>query len=111
MNSVVDHIAILVDDLSDAEKWYLKTLGGVITHKQDNYIRLKLGNTNLALLDKKFSSSRTHIGILCKDLDKLPSKGLRIEHRDGTIGVYTKDPFGNNIEFIYYGDKSKKFLK
>ena len=49
MNSTVDHIAIVVDDLEEAEKWYISKIGGEITHRQENYIRLKVENTNLAL--------------------------------------------------------------
>ena len=40
MSSTVDHIAILVDDLEKAEKWYVEKVGGEVTHKQENYIRL-----------------------------------------------------------------------
>tara|TARA_B100000902_G_C27290165_1_gene906664 strand:+ start:1673 stop:2020 length:348 start_codon:yes stop_codon:yes gene_type:complete len=110
MNSTVDHIAILVDDLEAAEKWYVEKVGGEVTHKQENYIRVKLKNTNLALLSNKFTSSKPHIGILCEKYEELPADGSLIEHRDGTTGVYVKDPFGNDIEFIHYANQSKKFL-
>ena len=44
--------------------------------------------------------------------NELPEDGHRIEHRDGTIGVYVKDPFGNYIEYIWYSqDQSETFLK
>ena len=65
MSSIVDHIAILVEDLNSSVEWYLKTLGGTVTHKQENYVRIKAQNTNIALLDKNFSSSKPHIAILC----------------------------------------------
>ena len=39
MNSTVDHVAIMVDDLEIAEKWYVERLGGEVTHKQENYVR------------------------------------------------------------------------
>ena len=111
MNSTVDHVAIMVDDLEIAEKWYVERLGGEVTHKQENYVRLKLQNTNLALLSSDFITSKPHIGILCDKIDDLPNIGSKVKHRDGTTGVYTKDPWGNNIEFIHYGDKCQKFLK
>ena len=110
MNSIVDHVAILVDDLEEAEEWYAERLGGEITHRQENYIRLKLQNTNIALLSKKFDTSKSHIGILCKNIDNLPVDGTRVSHRDGTTGVYMQDPFGNNVEFIHYGEQCKKFI-
>ena len=110
MNSTVDHIALVVDDLEIAEKWYIENLGGKVVHKQENYIRLKLQNTNLALLSKEFVTSKPHIGILCNKMEDLPNVGTKVSHRDGTTGVYTKDPFGNNIEFIYYDTQCEKFL-
>ena len=111
MNSVVDHIAILVDDLKISEKWYIGTLGGEITHRQENYIRLKVANTNIALLDKSFDTSKPHIGIRCGELEDLPTNGLKVSHRDGTTGVYLQDPDGNTIEFIHYNKKCQKFIK
>ena len=35
----------------------------------------------------------------------LPNDGTRVEHRDGTVGVYCQDPEGNCIEFIYYTEE------
>ena len=87
----MDHVAILVDDLESAEKWYTECLGGEVTHKQENYVRLKLQNTNLALLSGDFITSKPHIGILCDEIDDLPNIGAKVKHRDGTTGVYTKD--------------------
>lgn len=111
MESLVDHIAIVVDDLKIAEKWYLEHFSGTVTHRQENYVRLKLKNTNLALLSSQFITSKPHIGILCEEISDLPCDGLRVEHRDGTTGVYKTDPFGNNIEFIHYDENCQKFIK
>lgn len=110
MNHAIDHVAIIVDNLEEAEKWYLSNIGGEITHRQDNYVRLKLKNTNLALLSSDFVTSKTHIGVLCEKINNLPEVGHKVHHRDGTTGVYVKDPWGNNIEFIHYGEKCQKFL-
>jgi catechol-2,3-dioxygenase len=111
MNSIVDHIAVLVNDLEKSSEWYISCLGAVITHKQPNYYRLKLQNVNIALLDRSISTSKPHIGVLCEKINDLPEFGERIVHRDGTTGVYVQDLDGNNLEFIYYGLKSHKFIK
>ena len=111
MSSIVDHVAIMVNDLELDEKWYIENVGGIVTHKQENYVRLKLQNINLALLSSDFITSKPHIGILCDKIENLPNFGSKVKHRDGTTGVYLKDPFGNNIEFIHYDDKCQKFLK
>ena len=108
---IVDHIAIKVDDLEQAEYWYLEHLGAEVTFKDEKYIRLKTSNVSIALIDEKFYP-HAHIGILVKDKDKLPEGDTRVEHRDGTIGVYVKDPFGNYIEYIWYSPEQQEvFLK
>ena len=111
MDSVVDHVALLVDDLKISEKWYLETLGGEITHRQENYVRLKVENTNIALLDNSYATSKPHIGILCSNFCDLPKIGTKVSHRDGTTGVYLQDPDGNTIEFIHYNKNCQKFIK
>lgn len=111
MKSSVDHIAIVVEDLEIAEKWYLQHFSGTVTHRQENYVRLKLKNTSLALLSSKYSTSKPHIGILCEEIEDLPSDGVKVSHRDGTTGVYKTDPFGNNIEYIHYDENCQKFIK
>ena len=42
MSSIIDHIAILVDDLSVAEDWYMNKLDAKICYRDEKYIRLKL---------------------------------------------------------------------
>ena len=44
------------------------------------------------------------------NVEELPKEGKRIEHRDGTIGVYVFDNSGHCVEFIYYSDEVKKKL-
>ena len=53
MKSQVDHIAVLVDDLEAAEEWYTSHLDGTVTFRDEKYIRVRLENTNIALVDKK----------------------------------------------------------
>ena len=106
--SIVDHIAILVDDLEVAEKWYTDKLHADISFKDKKYIRLKLQNTNIALIDKKWYQ-HAHFGILVDNKEDLPTnEGITMQHRDGTIGVYVKDPFGNYLEYIWYSKEARK---
>ena len=106
--SIIDHIAILVDDLEIAETWYLNHLNAVVTFRDDKYIRLSTENSNIALIDKQHYPD-AHIGILVENKEDLPiEKGKVVKHRDGTTGVYVKDPFGNYLEYIWYSDDQKK---
>ena len=109
---MVDHIALLVDDLEKAENWYMDNLDATVEFKDQFYTRLRLGNVCIALIDKTHYPCE-HIGILVEDIKNLPlEKGEIVKHRDGTIGVYVKDPFGNYLEYIWYSDQRKKvFLK
>ena len=47
MKSIIDHIAILVDDLAVAEEWYCSHLSGEVNFRDEKYIRLKIDNTNI----------------------------------------------------------------
>ena len=108
---IVDHIGIRVDDLKEAETWYLERLKAEVTFRDDKYIRLKVGNTNIALIDKVYYPW-AHVAILVEDKEDLPKQGYKVKHRDGTIGVYVEDPFGNYLEYIWYSqDQSETFLK
>ena len=108
---IIDHIGIRVDDLKEAEMWYLKRLKAEVTFRSDKYIRLKVGNTNIALIDKVYYPW-AHVAILVEDKEDLPKQGYKVEHRDGTIGVYVEDPFGNYLEYIWYSQNQREtFLK
>ena len=108
---IIDHIAIRVTDLQQAKEWYLEHLNAEVAFEEHKYVRLKTKNVNIALIDERFYPYN-HIGILVRHKSELPDHGERIEHRDGTIGVYVKDPFGNYIEYIWYSpDQSEPFLR
>ena len=107
-DSFVAHIALCVSDLEVAEEWYTKQLDGKVTFRDKNYIRMRLSNTNIALIDEKHYP-HPHFGILVEKKENLAQfEGVRIEHRDGTTGVYVKDPFGNYLEYIWYSDEQKE---
>ena len=107
--SIIDHIAILVDDLSVAEEWYTQKLDGKVTFRDQKYIRMQVSNTTIALICKNHYDYN-HVGVLVDNKEDLPQEGKKIEHRDGTIGVYVFDNSGYCVEFIYYSDEVKKKL-
>ena len=85
MDSILDHIAIVVDDLEEAAQWYTEHCGGEVTHKQDTYYRLQLENICVALLLESHAPNRPHIAVLVECLEDLPKeKGQYVQHRDGT---------------------------
>ena len=107
---IIDHIAIKADDIKKLSKWYEDTIGASVTHVDEHYVRLSTDNSTIAIIDKN-KYPHNHIGVLADSLEELPDSGTRVEHRDGTVGVYCEDPEGNFVEFIYYAeDLRSEFL-
>ena len=67
---IIDHIAIRVSDLQESEEWYLSHLKAEITFRDRKYIRLKVGNTNIALIDEAHYPW-AHIGIIVENKNDL----------------------------------------
>jgi len=108
---IIDHIAILVKNLEISQKWYEQTCGAKLVFEDYKFKRMAMGNTTIALIDKKHYE-HAHIGIPVENYGDLPSdKGEMVQHRDGTTGCYVKDPDGNVVEFIHYNKDCKKEMK
>ena len=45
MKSTLDHVAILVDDLEEAQEWYLNHLSGSVVFRDEKYISARKGFT------------------------------------------------------------------
>jgi len=106
----IDHVALLVDDLDVAQKWYEDRLEAICEFSTSSYRRMRFNNTTVALISKH-RYPYAHVGILVDNQEDLPQDGERVEHRDGTIGVYTFDPDGNCIEHIWYNDECKEKVR
>jgi hypothetical protein len=106
----VDHIALLVDDLDESQKWYEENAEAVCVFNDKFYKRMKVSNTIIALISKH-RYEHGHVGILVDCLENLPKNGKRVEHRDGTIGVYVFDNSGHCVEFIYYSPEVKEKMR
>ncbi len=103
----IDHIALLVEDLDESQKWYEENLHAICAFHDKYYRRMQVSNTTIALICKN-RYDYNHVGILVDNEEDLPQDGKRIEHRDGTIGVYVFDNSGYCVEFIYYSNEVKK---
>jgi catechol 2,3-dioxygenase-like lactoylglutathione lyase family enzyme len=106
---IVDHIAVLVSDLSASQDWYEKNCGAELVFEDYKYKRMKMNNTTIALIDKKHYKD-AHFGVLVGCVKDFPDGGEIVAHRDGTVGCYTKDPDGNTVEFIYYSPDMREKL-
>ena len=93
--ATIDHVAIQVDDITAAVAWYTANWECDVEWADETWAMLKFNNTRLALVlpDKH----PPHFAFL----DNCPEKaGAPTVHRDGTSSVYTKDPWGNNLELL-----------
>ena len=108
---IVDHIAVLVENLEASQEWYEETCGAELVFEDHKHKRMKMNNVTIALIDKKHYDYN-HFAILVENYVDLPSNlGEIVHHRDGTTGCYVKDPDGNVVEFIHYNKDCKEEMK
>ena len=99
MNNInLDHVAINVEDISIAVKWYIEKFAAEIKYIDDTWAMLNVGGTQLALTIQ--DQHPPHTAFKVSSLDEL-GPDYR-EHRDGSCYVYINDPSGNVIELIYW---------
>ena len=46
---IVDHIAVLVEDLNVSQEWYEKTCGAELIFKDYKYRRMRMDNVTIAI--------------------------------------------------------------
>jgi catechol 2,3-dioxygenase-like lactoylglutathione lyase family enzyme len=118
-----DHIALVVPDLVEAERWYVDVLGaevvgrynwgGDTAHPVGPHEDLRLGSdvVSLFLGDPTRTQPRLiHYAFNCRDIDELTtwkshleSKGVEIRgpmaHPGfGAVSIYFQDPWGDRLE-------------
>lgn len=89
------HIALVVDDIEAAAKWYVEILDAKITYQDQSWALLSIENASIALVLP--SQHPPHVAFEDLEAEKY---GELTTHRDGTASVYVQDPFGNTIEFL-----------
>jgi catechol 2,3-dioxygenase-like lactoylglutathione lyase family enzyme len=83
----IDHIALQVENPKEAAEWYRDEFEGEILYADETWSFVQMENIKLAFVVK--SQHPEHIA-------------FEVDHRDGTISVYKRDPFGNIYELIKY---------
>ena len=87
----VDHIALLVDDLDESQKWYEENAEAVCVFNDKFYKRMKVSNTTIALVCKNHYDYN-HVGILVDNKEDFShelnnaiandNEGLRLERME-----------------------------
>ena len=94
----LDHIAINVKDIDRSIDWYTSKLGAKVDYQDQTWAMLSVGTTRIALTVSE--QHPPHIAFNVSDFQDLPPSAKY--HRDGSAYVYSKDPDGNTIEYIYW---------
>ena len=95
----VDHIAIQVDNAREAAYWYVQNFGAKLLYADDTWGFVEFENIKLALVVK--TQHPAHFAFEVPNLE-----GGKL-HRDGSVSIYKKDPWGNIFELVKYPDENK----
>jgi len=93
----IDHIAFQVENPILAAEWYSNNFAASILHADETWSFIQFDNIKMAFVIKE--QHPAHIAF--EDPDLKSGK----KHRDGSISIYKKDPFGNFYEIIKYPEK------
>ena len=100
----IDHVAVPAQDIARSAEWYKSHFGATVLYQDKTWAFLRLGPVKLALVTPTqhpphvaLRVSDDQLARLAKDNDKPVDS-----HRDGTKGLYLKDPDGNAVELICY---------
>lgn len=97
--SALHHIAISVENISDAIAWYQSQFRCEVVYQDETWGMLQFANIQMALVLP--GQHPPHLGFAVPNADDY---GTLKTHRDGSRSIYTSDPFGNVVELL--DDKS-----
>ena len=106
MKLPIDHVAVPANDIGKSVAWYRDKFGAKVLYEDDSWAFLKMGAVKLALVTPNQHPPHVALRVTEEQLEQqAESANLEVDrHRDGTAGVYLKDPDGNAIELICYPD-------
>ena len=93
--SLIDHLAIVVNDVSKSVEYYSKNYVCNVKFKDDTWSLLEFQNINLALVTQE--EHPNHFAIVDENLSK--NSNMKY-HRDGIGYIYSQDLDNNFIEII-----------
>ena len=93
----IDHIALVVDNPEEVANWYIDQFEASHLYSDESWALVEFENIKMAFVRK--GTHPAHFGIKIEEF----AKEEKIKtHRDGTLSVYKKDPWGNIYELIKY---------
>lgn len=99
-----DHVAVPSSDIAASVEWYRRHFSANVLYQDDTWAIMDLCGAKLALVSPRQHPPHVAIRASDEELARAAEKaGITIDqHRDGTRGVYLRDPFGNVVEMIWY---------
>ena len=100
----IDHVAVPAHDVAKSAGWYVEHFGAKVLYQDETWAFLQMGPVKLALVTP--TQHPPHVALRVDDeqlarLAKTADKEID-SHRDGTKGIYVRDPDGNAVELICY---------
>ena len=101
------HVAVRVKDMDRAVAYYM-SLGFNCEWESDDWSYFEEG---IALLGPKYNRADPHFAMHVDSIEELEERRNKLvhlsfectkpyTHRDGTVSFYTRDPEGNQLEFL-----------
>jgi catechol 2,3-dioxygenase-like lactoylglutathione lyase family enzyme len=99
-----DHVAVPSAEIDKSVEWYTKQFDAKVLYQDKTWAFLQVGGSKLALVTPTQHPPHVAFSVTEEQLDEASrSTGIPIDkHRDGSKGIYVKDPHGNAIELICY---------
>ena len=109
----IDHVAVPSNDIARSVEHYTSHFGGEVLYQDDTWAFVKMGDVKLAFVTPSQHPPHVAFHVDLDDLQKrADAAGVEVEeHRDGTRGIYLKDPDGNAVELICYPDGKTPYEK
>lgn len=100
----IDHVAVPSNDVRKSVEWYAGRFGAEVIYEDKTWAFLKMGEVKLAIVSPQQHPPHVAVRVDEQQLhDAAREHGVEIDkHRDGTAGIYLKDPYGNAVELICY---------
>lgn len=100
----LDHVAVTAADIQKSVDWYAKQFGATVLYQDKTWAFLQVGGNKLALVTPGQHPPHFAFSVTAEQLEQAArASGVTVDkHRDGTQGIYVKDPDGNAVELISY---------
>ena len=98
----LDHVAICVEDIETTVDWYVSNTSATIEYQDETWAMVNVpGHFKIAFVTE--GQHPEHIAFEVSSLSDLGQDYK--QHRDGSKYIYEKDPDGNTVEFIFWGEE------